>query len=139
MTLEEEIKECKVNELILIGNFLLNKFEEEPELEDKYNKSNMTLNKLFDEISKEVKKEYAKNRNSCFVEDKVVYGIALHIIDESKEIEKSDVKIVAKNPLKKKKAKPTKSIDEIEMKFIDDIKLEEDSNTDLKEEQLTLL
>lgn len=139
MTLEEEIKECKVNELILIGNFLLNKFEEEPALEDKYNKSEMTLSKLYEEISKEVKKEYAKNRNSCFVEDKVVYGIALHIIDESKEVEKSNVKIVAQKSPKKKKSKPTKSIDEIEMKFIDDIKLEEDSNVEVKEEQLTLL
>ncbi len=134
-TLIEELQECKSNELIAIGNFLLNKFEEEPELERKYIKAEMTLEKLFNAIADEVKNQYAKGKNSCMVEDNVVYGIALHIIDESKEAPKQEVKIVKAKP---KKQKPVKSIDEIEMKFIDDIDIKND-NQDLNKEQLTLL
>lgn len=98
-----------------VGEFLLKKFESDTELAAKFEKNNLTLDVIWSECRSYAKKK-AVNGCAC-IEDEEIYGVAIHVIDESKpmpEIKRKEYKEIpaAKIEESKKPVKPKKKNDD---------------------------
>lgn len=95
----------------VIGNFLLEQFKKDEVLKQCYFDRKVTLKQVSKKIHDQAK-AYAKGSNSVAIDNEVVYGWALHIVqDEKLETPKSDKYTLSK---KDKESAKKKALDKFE-------------------------
>ena len=103
--LQIEIDNEKDGFVSVIGNFILEQFKKDEVLADCYRTRKVTLKVVSEKIYAQAK-AYAKGSSSLAVDNEVVYGWALHIVqDEKLETPKSDSYKLTKKDKETAKAK----------------------------------